>query len=80
MLRHDVAVDADAAFVDGVANLGHVNVRAGDRDARPDVVAEREVVAERLADEMPPGIERDDLARVGSTADVGRCDRRARCR
>ena len=62
---HDVAVDANASGLDGVANFRHVDVRAGDRDGRPDVVAKREILAEFLTDEMAPRIERDDLRCVG---------------
>ena len=62
---HDVAVGANASGLDRGANFRHVDMRAGDRDGRPDVVAKREIFAEFLTDEMAPRIERDDLRCVG---------------
>ena len=62
---HDVAVDRDAAGGDRLADFRHVDVGAGDRDRRADVVAAREIVAELLADQMSPRIERHDLLGIG---------------
>ena len=78
--RHDVAVGADAAGRDGVADFRHVDMGAGDRDGRPHVVAAHEVIAEGLADQVAPGIERHDLLRHRSIAGAGRSARPARCR
>jgi hypothetical protein len=61
---HDIAVGANATRRDGRADFRHVDVSAGHRNARPDVVAAHEVVAERLADEMSPRVERHDLFRI----------------
>ncbi len=63
-LADDLAIDRDAAGDDGLADFRHVDVGAGDRDRRTDVVAAREIVAEFLADQMSPRIERDDLLGV----------------
>ncbi len=57
----DIAVGADAARRDGGADFGHVDMSAGDRDGGPHVVTAREVIAEDLAHQVSPGIERYDL-------------------
>ena len=77
---NDVAVGADAPCRDRRADFGHVDMGAGDRDGRPHVVAAHEVVAEGLADEMAPGIERHDLSWRRTIAGGVRCVRPARCR
>ena len=57
----DIAVGANAARGDGGADFRHVDMRAGDRNGRPHVVAAREMLAEDVAHQMPPWIERDDF-------------------
>jgi hypothetical protein len=64
MCGDDPAVGVDTARRDGRADFRHVDVGAGHRDGRPDIVAARELVAERLADQMPPRVERYDLPSV----------------
>jgi hypothetical protein len=61
---NDIAVGANAARCDGSTDFRHVDMSAGDGNARPDIVAAHEVVAERLADEVPPWVERYDLLRI----------------
>ncbi len=63
--QNDVTVGADAAGIEGGADLRHVDMGARHRDGRADVDAARELVAKDFADAMAPRIERNDLVRVG---------------
>jgi hypothetical protein len=56
----------------GGQDLGHVEPRLGDGDGRPDVEPARDLAREDLADEMTPGIEGHDLARLAPLRDAGR--------
>jgi hypothetical protein len=62
--RNDVAVGANAAGLDRSADFRDIDVSAGDRDGRTDIVAAHEMITKRLADQMSPRVERDDLAGV----------------
>jgi len=57
----DIAVGANAARCDRGADFRHVDMGAGDRNRRPHVVAAREMLAEDVADQMPPGVKRYDF-------------------
>ncbi|MGY3105616.1 hypothetical protein ACVWW7_002243 [Bradyrhizobium sp. LM6.9] len=60
----DIAVGAQAFCGERLADLRQVQPRARYRDARSNVDALGDVLAEILGDEMPPGIERDDFCGI----------------
>jgi hypothetical protein len=57
----DVAVGANAARRDGGADFRHIDMRTGDGDGRPHVVAALKVLAEHVTHQVTPRIERHDL-------------------
>ena len=76
---HDLAVGAQPLGRERLADLRQIEPRARHRDARADVDALGDLLAEILRDQMAPGIERDDASRDRSIAGTARWSRRETC-
>ena len=62
-LGQHIAIRGQPAGADGGGDLRHVDVGAGDGDARPHILPGGNFVGEQLGGEVAPGIERDDRVR-----------------